>query len=96
VNADKAKANEQDMIVSAEAEVVNKQAASAQEIVDEVEADLREAKPELDSAKDALAKLDKNKIVELKTFNNPHESIILVLEAVMVLFGQKTDWNSAR
>jgi dynein heavy chain len=61
-----------------------------------VEADLREAKPELDAAKDALAKLDKNKVIELKTFSNPHESIVLVLEAVMVLFGEKTDWNSAR
>lgn len=61
-----------------------------------MEADLREAKPELDAAKDALAKLDKNKVIELKTFSNPHESIVLVLEAVMVLFGEKTDWNSAR
>jgi len=32
----------------------------------------------------------------LKTFNNPHEAIVVVMEAVMVLFGQKTDWNSAR
>ena len=36
VNADKVKASEQDLIVSAEAEQVNKQAAAAQEIVDDV------------------------------------------------------------
>jgi hypothetical protein len=48
---------------------------------------LKEAQPELDAAKDALAKLDKSKVVELKTFNNPHEAIVIVMEAVMVLFG---------
>jgi dynein heavy chain len=96
VNADKLVANEKEQIVSAEAEIVNKQASDAQEIVDDVEKDLKEAKPELDSAKEALAKLDKSLIQELRSFNTPHELIVLVMEALMVLFGQRTDWNTAR
>ena len=61
-----------------------------------MQADLAEAQPELDAAKKALADLDRNSVVELRGFNNPHEAIVTVMEAVCVLFGQKTDWNSAR
>jgi len=40
--------------------------------------------------------LDKNAIVEIKTFPNPPALVVLVLEAVMLLFGEKKDWNSVR
>ena len=96
VNQDKKVADEKEAVVSAEAEIVNEKAAKAQDIVNDVEADLMEAKPELDAAKESLGKLEKPLIVELRSFNNPHDSIVIVMEALMVLFGEKKDWNSAR
>ena len=68
VNADKAIADEKEKVVSADAEIVNKKAADAKEIADDAEADLAAAKPELQAAQDAVKKLDKNSIVEIKAF----------------------------
>jgi len=47
VNKDKEAANEKEAVVSAEADIVNKKAAEAQEIADDAEADLAAARPEL-------------------------------------------------
>lgn len=93
VNADKAIANEKERVVSAEAEIVNKKASEAKAISDDAEADLNAAKPELEAAELALKSLDKAAIVEIKSFPNPPKAVVMVMEAVMVLLGQKTDWN---
>lgn len=50
VNEDKSKADEQEKIVAAEAEVVGKKATEAKAIADDAEADLAAAKPELEAA----------------------------------------------
>lgn len=47
-------------------------------------------------AEDALSKINKNDIAEIKGFINPPPVVVLVLEAVCVLLGEKTDWNSAK
>ena len=54
------------------------------------------AKPELDAAQAAVKSLDKNAIVEIKAFPNPPALVVLVMEAVMLLFGEKKDWNTVR
>lgn len=43
-------------------------------------------------AEDALSKINKNDIAEIKGFTNPPPIVVLVLEAVCVLLGEKTDW----
>ena len=40
--------------------------------------------------------LDKAAIVEIKTFPNPPKAVVMVMEAVMILLQQKTDWNNVR
>jgi len=96
VNADKLVANEKERVVSAEAEIVNKKAAEAKAISDDAEADLNAAKPELEAAEAALKSLDKNSIVEIKSFPNPPKAVLMVMEAVMILLSEKTDWNSIK
>jgi dynein heavy chain len=68
----------------------------AKAISDDAEADLNAAKPELEAAEAALKTLDKSAIVEIKTFPNPPAAVVMVMEAVMILLGEKTDWNNVR
>lgn len=68
----------------------------ARVISDDAEADLNAAKPELEAAEAALKSLDKAAIVEIKTFPNPPAAVVMVMEAVMVLIGEKTDWANIR
>jgi dynein heavy chain len=96
VNADKQVANEKERVVSGEAEIVNKKAAEAKAISDDAEADLNAAKPELEAAEAALKSLDKASIVEIKSFPSPPAAVVMVMEAVMILLQEKTDWNSIK
>ncbi len=84
VNADKIVANEKEKVVTQEAEVVNKKATEAKAISDDAEADLNAAKPELEAAEAALKNLEKSAIVEIKTFPNPPQAVILVMECIMI------------
>ena len=85
VNADKKIANEKEKVVTAEADIVNKKAVEAKAISDDAEADLNAAKPELEASEAALKNLDKGAIVEIRTFPNPPQAVVLVMEAVMIL-----------
>lgn len=96
VNADKKIANEKERVVSQEAEIVNKKAVEAKAISDDAEADLNAAKPELEASEAALKNLEKAAIIEIKTFPNPPAAVVMVMEAVMILIGEKTDWNNVR
>ena len=58
--------------------------------------ELDKATPALKEAEDALSKISKGDIAEVKGFINPSPVVVLVLEAVCVLLGEKTDWNSAK
>ena len=93
---DRKVADQKEEVVSKEAAVVNQQADEAQVIVDDVEADLALVQPELDAAKESLAKLDKSKITEIKSFPNPPDAVVMVMEAVMIVFGEKTEWNHVK
>ena len=96
VSADKAIADQKEAVVMSEKEVVEKQTAEAKEIQMDAENDLREAEPKLQKAKQAVAALTKESIVELKALTNPPADVVLVMEPVMILLGQKKDWANAR
>jgi dynein heavy chain len=96
VNADKEVADEKEKLVSGEAEIVNKKAEEAKAIADDAEADLALAKPELMAAENAVKNLDKNSIVEIKNFANPPDGVKTVMECVMVLLNEKTDWKHVK
>ena len=58
--------------------------------------ELDKAIPVLKEAEEALGKINKGEIAEIKGFSNPPAVVVLVLEAVCILLGEKTDWNSAK
>jgi hypothetical protein len=58
--------------------------------------DLDAAMPIYKKALAALETLDKNGIIEMKGYNNPAEEIILVANAVQLLFGQAETWDAAK
>jgi len=96
VNADKEVADAKEKVVSAEAEVVNKKATEAKAIADDAQADLDAAEPELKAAAKAVRDLDKNSIVEIKSFTTPPDAVKFVMECVMILLGKKTDWTTVK
>ncbi|XP_001850815.2 dynein heavy chain 6, axonemal [Culex quinquefasciatus] len=71
-------------------------AAETQEIADEAAKDLEIVMPTLQAAQDALKALNKNDINELRVFQKPPKLVQFVMEAVLILLGAKTDWNSAK
>ena len=93
-----------DQKVAGEAEVLaNKEADAAAIIAEEVgvmkvdcQKDLDLALPAFYAALDALKKLDKSKIQEVKALAHPPPGVVMTMEAVCVLMGEKTDWKSAK
>jgi dynein heavy chain, axonemal len=52
--------------------------------------------PMLLEAEEALKKINKNDITEIKGYANPHPIVQMVMEAVCVLLNEKTDWASIK
>ena len=82
--------------VRADEAIVSQQAAVTASIQEDAQKDLDRALPALKSALQALKGLDKKDITEMKSFANPPKAVKTVLEAVCVLLGQKTDWDTAK
>ena len=93
---DQKKADDVKTIVSAEEAVVKTQTEQCESIAAEAQSDLDEALPALEAAMEALDALDKSDIAEIRVFNKPPEMVMVVMEAVCVLLGMKTDWASAK
>ena len=53
---------------------------------------MSKAIPALNAAAEALKKLNKADITEIKGFAKPPEAVMMVLEAVCILLGEKNDW----
>ncbi len=82
--------------MSEEAKVVEAKKADAKIIADDAEKDLAAAKPELEAAKAAVAQLNKDSITEIKSFPNPPKAVVMVMEAIMILLSERTDWKTIR
>ena len=65
-------------------------------IADDAEAELNVALPALQKAMAEVEKLDKSAISEIKAYKSPPKQVETVLAAVMILFGNKTDWTTAK
>jgi dynein heavy chain len=50
----------------------------------------------MQAAENAVKNLDKNSIVEIKNFANPPDGVKFVMECVMVMLGEKTDWKNVK
>ena len=89
-------ADEKQKVVEKDADRISKEAASANAIATDCEADLGRALPALEKAMEEVDKLDKSSITEVKSFSTPPDAVVMVMAAVMVLFKGKQDWKSAK
>ncbi|KXS09529.1 hypothetical protein M427DRAFT_128896 [Gonapodya prolifera JEL478] len=83
-------------VVAEEESVVREKAEQTEGIARDAQKDLDEALPALAAAYSALDALDKKDIAELKVFSKPPDLVMLVMEAVCILFKVKADWDSSK
>lgn len=63
---------------------------------DEVQAELKKCEPALISAQQAIDKLDKKYIAEIKAFTTPPPDVQTTMSAVMILLQKDATWASAK
>ncbi|KAJ3216110.1 Dynein heavy chain 6, axonemal [Dinochytrium kinnereticum] len=83
-------------VVSEEETIVREKAKATEAIAEEAQRDLDQALPALQAAYKALDALDKKDIAELKVFTKPPELVLMVMEAVCILFKAKPDWEGSK
>ena len=96
VDKDKSEAEKLAAVVNVEAAEAEEKAAKVKVIADDAQADLDKALPALEAAVEALNALNKNDITEIKSFAKPPPLVQTTLEAVCILKGEKTDWDTAK
>ena len=40
--------------------------------------------------------MNRDSIIEIKSFPNPPKAVVMVMEAIMILLGEKIDWKSIK
>jgi dynein heavy chain len=85
IAADTKVANENKVVVEKDEKICAGQAAEANKLKTDCEADLAEAIPALESAVAALKSLSKADIVEVKAMKKPPQAVKMVLEAVCIM-----------
>ncbi|KAJ1498283.1 Dynein heavy chain 6, axonemal [Coelomomyces lativittatus] len=83
-------------VVEEEEKFVKEQALQTEAIAKEAQKDLDEALPVLEAAYKALDSLEKKDVAEMKAFAKPPEAVVMVMEAVCILFKVKPDWDSSK
>ncbi|KAJ3207853.1 Dynein heavy chain 6, axonemal [Entophlyctis luteolus] len=83
-------------VVAEEEAVVRVKANDTQAFAESCQKDLDEALPALDAAFKALDALDKKDIAELKVFAKPPDAVLMVMEAICILFKMKPDWENSK
>lgn len=73
---------------------MNEQSNEIKIITEEAQAELSVAIPALKEAEDALNTINKADIAQIKGYASPPAGVVMVLEAVCVMLGEKTDWSS--
>ena len=96
VNADKMVAGEKEKVVSEEAAIVGEKASVAEAIASEAKAEVDVLKPELDAAMNEVRQIDRKSVVEIKSFQHPHVGVEMVMQAVMLFLGEKTEWKTVQ
>jgi len=82
--------------VAGEEAVVRKQAEEVGIVQADAQRDLDIAMPALEKALKSLDSLSKNDINEVKSFPKPPPLVMMTMEAVNVLLGEKPDWDTAK
>jgi dynein heavy chain len=83
-------------VVSEEEAIVREVASQTEAIANDAQRDLEAAIPALESAFKALDALEKKDIAELKVFSKPPDAVLMVMEAICILFKCKPDWENSK
>eukprot|EP00397_Hematodinium_sp_SG-2012_P000063 GEMP01000063.1.p1 GENE.GEMP01000063.1~~GEMP01000063.1.p1 ORF type:complete len:2825 (+),score=742.06 GEMP01000063.1:2672-11146(+) len=89
-------ADEQQKQVEADSTRIEKEASDTKALADDAQRDLGKAMPALESAVDALEKLDKKSIAEVKAYAKPPELVMKTMNAVMTVMDKPANWASAK
>merc|ERR1719169_103941 len=89
VEGEQVKASEKQLQVDEEAAKADIQAKEANEIKADCTKDLAAAMPALEAAVDALSKLSKGDIGEVKAMKTPPAGVVLTAQALCLMFGVK-------
>ena len=89
-------AAETEKVFKTEAEESQKLFDQVQELKQGCEADLAKAMPIYESAIQALNTLNKNDIVEMKSYPTPPQELVMVIGAVCVLFKKNENWDEGK
>ncbi|CAK0888334.1 unnamed protein product [Prorocentrum cordatum] len=94
--AEAAKAEIQEKNVSADSARIEKEAAETKILAEDATRDLEKAMPALEAAMDALEKLDKKSIAEVKAYAKPPDMVMKTLSAVMTVMEKTPNWAQAK
>jgi dynein heavy chain len=89
-------ADEQQKQVEADSSRIEKEAAETEAMADDARRDLAKAMPALEAAVDALEKLDKKSISEVKAYAKPPEMVMKTMAAVMTVLDKPPNWAQAK
>ncbi|KAG9389706.1 Dynein heavy chain N-terminal region 2 [Carpediemonas membranifera] len=96
LSQDREKTEESRKVVAAEEAVLKEKRLVIEKEYAEAEADLAVVLPALQEAEQALKALNKNDIVEIRSFVNPPPQVALVVHAVCVARGVPPSWAAGR
>ncbi|CEL98551.1 unnamed protein product [Vitrella brassicaformis CCMP3155] len=89
-------ADEQKKQVEADSERIGKEEAETKILADDARRDLAKAMPALEAAIDALEKLDKKAISEVKAYSKPPDLVMKTMAAVMTVMDKTPSWQQAK
>merc|ERR1719174_1522432 len=89
-------ADEKQRTLEADSQRIAKEEAEIMVIATDAERDLAKAMPALDAAVDALERLDKKSIAEVKAYAKPPELVLKTMNAVMTVMDKPATWASAK
>ena len=69
--------------------VARVKAEETQAMKDDAQRDLNQALPAVEKANEAIGRLKKESIGEVRTFTNPPQMVETVMQAVCIMFGKK-------
>lgn len=63
---------------------------------EEFEAEMNASKPELEASLNETKQVDRKNLIEIKNFTSPHPSVVMVMEAIMTLLQEGTEWSNVK
>ena len=96
ITEERGKADIQQKQVEADQLRIGKEAAETRTISEDATRDLEKAMPALEAAMDALEKLDKKSIAEVKAYKTPPDMVMKTLCAVMTVMEKAPTWAQAK